>query len=328
MADPFKLFRSQCKDSDVSDEILVQRITQGDDDAWALFQQRYADLIFNKAKQYAESAREWGSEEDGEDEINDLYLFMAKQVRHSLSKFKGKSQVRTWVVAVLKNRSHVLKAYLLEKDPSRADVRLPKVLQQSPEDDKAIYRRLVWGLAPALVALELDLPEARAFAVLDLLKEKSPRVYQRIQANMSARLLPKRLDIDPDEDDDTPRLEVISNDVDLADRELLTLLQEALSESIQQLATADRRILILFYQRQLSAAEILELAQSEAILELDDVKDINRLYYLRNRALQQVESELLSKFAGMEGAIPQDEKALRQHIEELLYWQGVSHERL
>ena len=60
------------------------------------------------------------------DEVGDLYLFMAGYLKKSLFSFKGHCQPDTWVYGITGNRGRIMKAYLLHKDPERAEVRVPK----------------------------------------------------------------------------------------------------------------------------------------------------------------------------------------------------------
>ena len=112
----------------IPDEDLVARIQQGDQEAWALFLERYTGLIYTRAWEYSQTAKAWLGAEDQQDEAADLYLFMASAVQRSLKSFRGICKPGTWVFSVLNNRRQILKGYLLHKDPGRAEVRLPQVL--------------------------------------------------------------------------------------------------------------------------------------------------------------------------------------------------------
>lgn len=191
-----------------SDEELVQLFTAGDETAWALLLERYTKLLYRKALDYA------GQAVDRQDEAAELYLLMVELLRRSLGSYQGRCKVKTWVMSVVGNRRHILKAFLLRKDPARADVRLPRVLQSRPRMDQDIYRRLVWGLEPEHIAVELGVGVSRCEEVEQTVASQSPRVYARIRANRLAQAAKISLDDADADGEGRPRLQVASSGLD------------------------------------------------------------------------------------------------------------------
>jgi len=302
----------------VPDEELVARIQQGDQEAWTFFLERYTDLIYARAWEYSQAARTWLGTEDLKDEVADLYLFMASAVQRSLKSFQGKCKPGTWVFSVLNNRRQILKGYLLHKDPARAEVRLPRVLESRPDIDKEIFKRLVWGLDPTRIAQDLNVPEQQCFEIETLLAAHSPRVYARIQANRQAHR--PRLSLD--------QLQIAHPDLDPAEelegQELEDTVYQILSTALQGLSTPERRVLILLYDHDYTPAEIAALAAANPDLGLAGITEATQIYYLRDKALGRLVEPLVAHLEKLEGrpAVQGQREPLRQ-LEALLRERGI-----
>lgn len=310
-----------------TDEELVARIQRGDQQAWSDFLERYTDLLYGKAREYSHATQTWLRAEIREDEVAELYLFMAEILRRSFKSFRGTCKPKTWVFSVISNRPQVIKAYLLRKNPGRADVRIPRVLQSREPADQEIYKRLVWGLEPAHIAQELDVPEDRCFEVESLLAAHSPRVHARIQANRQAQKPSLRLDI---VQDDGLRLQLPHPGPDPAaeveQQNLREDVQEALTAAVEELTETERRVLILLYNSGFSASQVVDLGGADAALGLDEVKNVNRVYYLKDRALDKLIDRLAAQFREMTDATSQPMGERRQRLKQLeafLQEQGV-----
>ena len=321
-------FSARHRGDPVADEELVGRIQQGDQQAWALFLERYSDLVYGRAREYSRTAPVWSGAQEQEDEVADLYLFMAESVRRSLTSFQGICKPGTWVLSIISNRKQILKAYLLQKDPGRADVRLPRVLKSSSEIDQEIFRRLVWGLDPGGIAWDLNLPEHQCMAVEELLRQRSPRVYERIQANRQAQMPRVSLDGGTEEEGNGPPLQVadseLSPEEQVEQQDLHRVVQEGLRVAIQSLSAIERRVLIMLFNQGLTAAEIVELATEEK--SLGKVENVNQCYYLKDRALNQIAAQILPRVKAFAGRAPAPEarrRDLLKQIEELLREQGI-----
>lgn len=302
------------------DEELVKRIQRGDQEAWALFLERSSDLIYARAWEYSQTAHTQAA--DPEDEVGELYLFMAEAIKRSLKSFEGRCKPRTWVLSVIADRRHILKAYLLHKDPARAEVRLPKVLAGCSGTQKEIFRRLVWGLEPARIAQELAVPESQCAEVEALLAEHSPRVYERIQANRQTR---------------KPRVSLDEGQIahaspgpeeQLEKQELEHAVQQALSAAFHALPFLERRVLILLYDQDFSPAEIAALAAADANLGLGELTQASQVYYLKDKALARLLEELAEGLEALENCSPAPapapgRRALLRLLEELLRQQGL-----
>ena len=304
------------------DEGLVKRIQRGDQEAWALFLERCSDLIYGRAWEYSQTAHTWAT--DPEDEVAELYLFMAETVKRSLKSFGGRCKPRTWVLSVISDRRHILKAYLLHKDPVRAEVRLPKVLAGCPLIKKEIFRRLVWGLEPARIAQDLAVPESQCAEVEALLAEHSPRVYERIQANRQTRR--PRVSLE--------EVQIAHSSPDPAEQlekqELERAVQQALSAAFQSLPALERRVLILLYDQDCSPVEIAALAAADANLGLGEITQANQVYYLKDKALTKLVEELTGSLEKLEDRSPAPapgRRALLRLLEELLWQQGLPQPR-
>lgn len=310
-----------------TDEELVARIQRGDQQAWSDFLERYTDLLYGKAREYSHATQTWLRAEVREDEVAELYLFMAEILRRSFKSFRSTCKPRTWVFSIISNRPQVIKAYLLHKNPGRADVRIPRVLQSREPADREIFKRLVWGLEPAHIAQELDVPEARCFEVESLLAAHSPRVHARILANRQAHRPSLRLDAS--QDDGLP-LQLPHPGPDPAaqmeQQDLREGVQEALTEAVEELTEIERRVLILLYNKGFSASQIATLSSADSALGLDDVKNVNRVYYLKDRALDKLVDKLAGRLREIADATPPAAGGRRQRLKRLeafLQEQGV-----
>jgi len=306
------------KPADASDEDLITEIQQENPDAWAIFLDRYTHVIYRKACEYSQTSRQIGTE-DFEDEVADLYLFMAGYLKNSLKSFQGKCHPKTWVQSIVGNRIRIIKAYLLHKAPERADVRLPRVLSSRSQKDQDIFKRLVWGFDLAYIAQDLQVPETQCQEVEDLLAEKSPRVYDRIRANRASRS--PHLSIQPPIDDEDTGLDIPSPDRDpeqtLEAHESSHHIQKAIFEGIETLSTPERRVLILLYNQDMKPAEIITLAASDPHLGFPKETTQNRIYYLKDRALDKIGDHIIHQLTQETGRPPPDKskRALLESIE-------------
>ena len=312
-----------------SDEELVRRIQNGDEEAWADFLERYSDLIFSRARDYCRLTTVRTGSGDLRDERDEIYLFMAESVRRSLKSFRLSCHPKTWIISVIGNRKQVIKAYLMLKAPARSDVRLPKIMESRSELEKKIFRRLIWGIEPVHIAWDLQVDESQCLEVESLLARHSPRVFERIQGNR--RALEPKLSIDEhdDEEGDRPRIQIAdigpSPEEEMESRAAQRAVQEALKHAYGELAPAERRVLILLYNHGLSAAQVVEMADTDANLALSEIDNVNRCYYVKDKALAKIADimvEKLENFAGERAGAERQPRELLRRIEELLRDRG------
>jgi hypothetical protein len=310
MGSMFKFIRFPSKRHDPSqatDEQLITGINQKEPDAWPVFLNRYTDLIYRKAYDYSRTDRRQ-TEEDFEDEVASLYLFMAEYLKNSLKSFQGKCKARTWVTAIVGNRSRVLKAYLLHKAPERADVRIPRPLLDRPAVDHEIFRRLIWGFDTAYIAQDLDISENQCREVEDFIADHSRRVYERIQANRARRA--PHLSLGTSDDEDENPLDLADPDAtpeeSLQNLEMSQVIEKAVIESVRALSIDERRILILLYSQSLKPADILRLTESGVNLGLPPSLNLNRIYYLKDRGLKTICAMIRERF-GLHPEEPESE---------------------
>ena len=317
-----------------TDEELVRRIQRGDEAAWAAFLERYTDLIYSKASQYGRLSSVRTGAGDWCDERDELYLFMAQALRRSLQSFQMSCRPRTWVFAVVGNRRQVVKAYLMQKAPARADVRLPKAMASRPALDKQIFRRLVWGIEPLHIAWDLNTDEQRCAEVEDLLRRHSPRVYERVQSNRIA--LKPTLNMDDqdaaDSGDQRGGLAAAGRNPEQLFESKATrqVVQQALTGALTALTVTERRVLILLYSHDMSAADIVALAASDEALLAAKIGDINRCYYIKDRALGKIADSMSRELARALGEeVPDAEpRQVYRRIEALLRECGIPAPRL
>ena len=319
--------------SPVTDEELVKRIQRNDSRSWSEFLERHTDVIYRMAQQYSRASSALTTPSDNEDEVAELYLFMAESVLRSLRSFRGGCKPSTWVISVIGNRKHLLKAFLLKKDPGGADIRLPAVMESRSETDKEVFRKLVWGLEVGRIAQELDLPEVRCREVEDLLARNSPRVYARIQANRCARAPKFSLDEWTEDDRGRPRLQVAHPGPGPEEQATLEWLRvpllEGLTAALDELSSLERRVLSLLYDEGMSAIQVVELAASDPEMGLKDVGNVNHCYYLKDRALERILTQITEKLkrAGHLPPLVGDRRKLYKALEDLLREQGVPMQR-
>lgn len=315
-----------------TDEEEVRRVQQGDEQAWADFLARHSDLIFTKASQYCRLSNVRAGAFDWRDERDELYLFMAQILRRSLHSFRMTCQPRTWVFAVIGNRKQVVKAYLLHKAPARADVRLPKIMESRSSLEKQIYRRLIWGIDPAHIALELQTEEERCAQVEALLRQHSPRVYERILGNRVA--LEPTLSVDDVDDHGGRRLELVADAPNpeqlFESKAVKQIVQQSLADALEGLTIPERRVLVLLYSQDMSAADIVILAASDPRLLEGEIGNVNQCYYIKDRALEKIAGAMTRKLVsvfGEESATSQSRRVY-QCIEALLKERGFPASRL
>ena len=302
---------------------LVERIQQGDQEAWAVFLARHTDLIYSKARQYSRPAGPDGPSR--EDETAELYLFMAESVRRSMRSFQGRCKASTWVLSVIGNRQHVLKAFLLQQRPDTAELRIPKILASRSDIDKEIFKRLVWGLEPMHIAQDLDIAASHCAEIEDLLAQHSSRVWNRICANRQSRSPHLRLDDWDAIADSGP-----DPASDFTARAWQHLLADALAASGQILLPSERRVLLLLYNHEVKASEIVQRAKADPALGLDDIDDVNRVYYLKDRSLDKIMTHILALLKERTGQVLADNvkrRDLLKHLAELLRQHGIPPER-
>lgn len=306
-----------------ADADLVRRFKAGDESAWEALLARHSDLLQRQASRLAREVA-GSTREDGVDETSEIYLFLAEMVQRSLRGFADRCRVRTWIGAVVGNRAHVLKSWLLRKDPARADVRLPVVLRDRPAVEHEIFRHLVWGLDPRRAALQLGVPESRCYQVEELLARHSPRVAARIRANRMASAAPVRLAAEEDGHED---LQLADPGQDpqqqLESDQLMAFVDEEVDEVLRTLERAERRLLHLLYHRGLSVSEIARLAAADEA-GMDGLGDSNRCYYLKDRALQRIGDRIVERLrsAGHQPR-PTERRHVLRCVEDLLRERGV-----
>jgi DNA-directed RNA polymerase specialized sigma24 family protein len=318
--------------SALTDQQLVAAIQRGNQQAWAAFLERYTDLLYARARSYSRSARFLLGAADWEDEAAELYLFMACELQRSLAAFRGDCQPATWVRSVVDRRRAILAAYLRQKDPHRADVRLPRPLQgRLSAAEEEIFRHLVWGFAPEDIPLRLEVSRRQCEAVEARVAARSPQVHARILENR--RRLQPHLTLDSDESAEGPEAHSgpgANPDSALEQQRLRRAVQEALRRALERMGTASRRVLILLYNRQASVDQIVALAARDESLGLGEIPNANRVYYLKDKGLKAILEEMYEQFERLED-IPAErrpgQRQLLHHVEEILREQGVPEPR-
>ncbi len=308
-----------------TDEELVQRAQDGDGPAWEELLRRHTDLLRRHAQHLARASSGL-SDEDRVDEASEIYLFLAERVRKSLGSFAGRCQLRTWIVAIIGNRAHVLKAWLRIKDPSRAEVRIPAVLRDHPAADHEIFRRLVWGLDPRRTAVELDVPESHCHDIEAMIERHSPRVAARIRANRMARSAPVRLASGDDDEGHVVHLADPGRDPhqSLVQADLETVVEQEISTVLQNLGGAARRLLYLLYDQELTVSQVTRLATTDAA-GMAGLEDANHCYYLKDRALQDMIDRILRRLVATgHTPAPAGRRWLLRCVEDVLRSRGVA----
>ena len=288
---------------DASDEELVPRIMHGDSKAWAELLERYTDLIYTKASEYCQTGA-WMPTDDLADEVSDLYLFMVQYVQKSLYSFKGKCKVKTWINNIVYNRKQIIKSYLLSKYPDRADTRLPKVMQDRSDVEKEMFKRLVWGLMPDRISWELGLDETKCRElceeILQLLKENSRRVYERIMANRMAILPDVSLD-QLVEQDEKPSYEPASMgpnpEETLVEKEMQETVWDAMKEVWDTLSKDEKRLLVLIYDKEMKPSDI---AKSALPLLLPEITKAHQVYYRKDAVLKKLLKGIEKRWRSLE----------------------------
>ena len=314
-----------------TDEQVVLGIQRGDQGAWGIFLDRYTSLIYVKAREYSRTEYIHRNPEDLEDEVTDLYVFMATHLRQSFRAFQRRCKPRTWVMSIINNRRRILKAYLLEKYPDRAEFRLPRVMQSRSEVDREIFKRMVWGQDTGHIALALDIPEARCRDIEALLSERSPRVWERILTNRISVAPKLSIDalIEADEGSPGPRIQVADPgpdpEEDLIRKWGRDLIRSAVDESLRALSEEERRVLILLYNEDMAPAEIVRSAGSDPNMGLSGVREQHQVYARKDSGLGKILDRILRKLEDEKEAPPlhaAPERDLLKMLEEFLRGYG------
>jgi len=218
-------------------------------------------------------------------------------------------------------------------------VRLPKVIEARSADDQEIFKRLVWGMDPGYIAQDLNLPEDQCWEIETLLKNHAKRVYERVMANRTARQPKLSIDalLDDDQGEDRPLLTPIDAAPD--PEQMLVLKEEGqdeqtrsmvfdgiLDEAAKVLSTVECLILIFLYNEEYTAAQIVQAAASNEKLGLAEVVDVNRVYYIKDRALGKVLELVVARLNRLSetGRVPPKgrQRALLKPLEEFIKEQG------
>ena len=327
-------FPRRGKLKDVSDEKLAARIKQGDSRAWAELLQRYTDFIYTKAIKYSQTGHLWTSKDDLADEVSNLYLFMLEHLKKSFASFKGRCKAKTWIFSIINDRKQIIKTYLLQKYPHRADVRLPKVIRNRPDIDRKVFKRLIWGLLPDHIAWDLSLDEVKSEEkceeILALLKEKSPRVHERLMENRLANLPNVSLDQLMEKDEGKRPYEPLSRwptpEEELSSKESRQIVRDAVQRSLNTLSEDEKRLLLLLYDQEMTPAEI---AKSANVLCLPEINRDKQVYYRRDKALRKmmesIERRLRElKLRDLDFEKPAMGRKTLDSLEEVLRERGVS----
>ena len=324
------LFSLKRREEALSDKALVERIQQGDQAAWAVFLERYTDLIYQKARVYSHSAQFASGAADWEDEAAELYLFMAGELQKSLAAFRGDCQPSSWVHAIINRRKAILKAYLRQKDPHRADVRVPRALENRLSAiEEQIFRHLVWGLEPEDIPLKLDASRAQCQSVEALVAESSPQVYERILENRRKRHPHLSLDYEHDDEDEASAgLQVADDRADpvqiLETQALQGAVREGLDRAINRMSAVEIRVHILLYNHGASVEQVVALGAQDESLGLEQA-NANRVYYLKDRGLKIILEEIYKQLNILEemppGTKPQ-RRELFKYIEAFILEEG------
>ncbi len=173
--------------SDLSDEVLVERLRGHDLRALEALMRRHNRLLYRTARAILRDDAE------AEDAVQETYL----RAHRALDTFRGESKFSTWLVriaaneALMRRRSQQrmadvvpLEATELQSDGERGDDMLRRLIEKRidalPEDYRAVFMlRAVEELSVAETAFALDIPETtvrtRFFRARGLLRESIAR---------------------------------------------------------------------------------------------------------------------------------------------------------
>jgi len=145
-------------DGDLTYRKLVERVVDGDPDAWQDFVARFSNLIFSLLWRYANH---------DQDRCGDLYLYVIEGLHQSnergerfyrlrryldsVATYGGRGRLTTWLGRVTQN---LVSDYFRELEGRKS---LPRAIQRLDLDHQRIFKLLYWD----------GLPEREAFAVVD-----------------------------------------------------------------------------------------------------------------------------------------------------------------
>lgn len=152
-----------------TDKELLAAISTGDGEALRTFYGRHADRVYNLALTYGQNST------DAEEVTQDVFT----KIWRSADKFKGQSQVTTWLYRItvntalttLKKRQNRSVFGLLAEAPDPPDFQHPSALMEDAEGNKelfaAIYRLPDRQKTAFLLSYVEELPRAQVAEVMN-----------------------------------------------------------------------------------------------------------------------------------------------------------------
>ncbi|MEO0900008.1 MAG: RNA polymerase sigma factor [Bacteroidota bacterium] len=169
---------------------MIQSIASGDNKAFHLLYDLYAEIIFNTALSYVKN------KEEAEDITQDVFIKICKYA----ASFKGKSSVKTWIYRIVVNTSlnHLKKKtrFTIYKhslsDSQSIDFVHPGVLLENKENSIALYKAMDCLSDHQKTAFILsyieDLPRQEVADIMTISLKAVESLLQRAKKNMRLEL--------------------------------------------------------------------------------------------------------------------------------------------
>lgn len=169
---------------------LIQAVTDGNEQSFAIMYERYADKVYNTALSYTKSA------EDAEEVTQDVFV----KIHKNASSFKRESSLNTWIYRIAvntslnylkkRNRFTLFKSNL--STSSSIDFEHPGVLLENKENAVALYKAMDCLPENQKTAFILsfieDLPRKEVAAIMEISLKAVESLLQRAKINMRADL--------------------------------------------------------------------------------------------------------------------------------------------
>lgn len=253
-----------------TDKELALKISNGDSSSWNFFIDNYSDYIisnivfwcnktcrvFNSNKEcvvQALKSKNITHDSNACDEGLELYMYIFSVLKDKISKYQGKSSLKTFITSCLR---YIYNDYFISK---YGKINIPVALKNINEIEKKVYKTLCRSknVEDALERSEKininqeDFYNAYNNIVLLLQKEGQDKVWQHLHSYFSKNNSTQTMDIDISEKEFSDQ-SLIINETDFSFKEVIS----KFSEAYKNLDTISKRLLKLKFKDNKSTHDI------------------------------------------------------------------------
>ena len=329
----------------MDDKDFVKQILFGDPSSWKEFVENYTDWVLYTAWEFERKfcrrpARKGNCSlliimrqrkgnatlhrKNGEDcdEGLELYLWLFKQLRERLKSYRGESKLSTYIWTIL--NSHALHVDILRWKYGRVDEfnakRLPAAIKALPETERKLFVMLRRRKGKEFILQGLGLAEEGYQQALERVRTA---LLQAGQMDLLDR--PGDKEFEPLEDD-AGQLSFTGQfgeqETRLVDRIFYRQIADHLRQALGSLGSAERKLLLLYYQQGLSGREIGTFcSQMAPPLEIDGVEvNSQNVYYILGKVSERLLAVMNLEIDGQRLSREQWLKAISVFAQEEAAW--------